>query len=508
MSDNTYYYRVQAENVGGSSAYSNTASASPLQDGFPSPIASWPFNFSNQDVSGYGRDIVIYSPQYSDTDLKEGSSSLQLDGIDTWCELVSGGSGFLHDKFTQRTVSLWIKNYESNGIQEIFEEGGTTHGIALRLNNGVLEGAVRNGRNQKNISFSYPPDSLWHNVSIIFDNGLLTLLLDGVVKDSLQTGFSNIPNHGDGAGLGNRYNGDAFGISGDAFFQGWIDDVRIFEDALSQEELATIMDEGKVPDVLEYTALSDLYNQCNGSQWKYKDSWLTGRYSEDIDKWYGVRIQHKDVVELKLNFNNIKGDLPASIEHLLQLSSLNLNNDSIISIPSSIGKLKNLKQFYVFNNQLSSLPIQIGDLANLEELHLGSNQIFNIPTTISNLSSLEFFDLSNNRLNTLPELSISMKELYFNNSSFTELPATIFSLVNLEKMTFAGNMISDIPSGIGNLSKLISLDASYNAIMTLPSSIKNLQLLSSLNLSHNLLADLPGELYDLSNLQILNISSN
>jgi len=112
-------------------------------------------------------------------------------------------------------------------------------------------------------------------------------------------------------------------------------------------------------------------------------------------------------------------------------TDLSLANNQLTVIPSEIGQLTNLFWLKLQENQLSGeIPVEIGDMTRLTHLYLSSNQLTgSIPSEIENLTDLTLLWLSYNQLTTLPEsignLS-SLTELYLHNNQLTgEIPEEI-----------------------------------------------------------------------------------
>ncbi|MFC6734399.1 NEW3 domain-containing protein [Haladaptatus sp. GCM10025893] len=86
-------------------------------------IAQWNFEDSTEDSSSYNHAFSLENgAAYDDTVAVEGEYSLQLDGSDDYIMISS--DGFLHDAFTERTVSLWVKPVATTGTQVVYNEGG------------------------------------------------------------------------------------------------------------------------------------------------------------------------------------------------------------------------------------------------------------------------------------------------------------------------------------------------------------------------------------------------
>jgi Leucine-rich repeat (LRR) protein len=101
-----------------------------------------------------------------------------------------------------------------------------------------------------------------------------------------------------------------------------------------------------------------------------------------------------------------------SIGNLVNLTSLDVNNNQLAQLPSSIGNLVNLSSLNVGSSQLTSLPVEVGNLVNLTSFNTSGNQLASLPSSIGNLVNLNYFVLNSNQLTSLPALPSSIITLY------------------------------------------------------------------------------------------------
>lgn len=192
------------------------------------PDAQWTFEDDLTDVSGNGNDNnggAVSNISYS-SDAVEGQKSLQFDGNDYVRYSVNGQ--FMEVAFSTLTFSTWIKPSNLSGVKYIFDEGGGTNGIALRLNGATLEAAVRNGGSQTNAgALTFPSDGEWHHVAMVFDNGSFRIYIDGVGGIASTASFSTVNGHSGNGGIGYLDGGGGFGSGSGSYYSGLMDDARL-----------------------------------------------------------------------------------------------------------------------------------------------------------------------------------------------------------------------------------------------------------------------------------------
>lgn len=155
------------------------------------------------------------------------------------------------------------------------------------------------------------------------------------------------------------------------------------------------------------------------------------------------KIQNK---KLELANNNLQGKIPADLEALSNLTTLDLSNNRLTGpIPSWLLQLKkNLKKLDLSRNQFKGpIPAWIGDLENLEELILDNNLLDGpIPAALGNLSKLKVLRLGSNGLTgEIPPALAKLIQLTNNNSDFkwNGLYTTNTGLGNFLKQKQSGN---------------------------------------------------------------------
>ena len=225
---------------------------------------------------------------------------------------------------------------------------------------------------------------------------------------------------------------EAYGISVDDFYE-------MFEEhqAADYPELTIPVEVGGdvffSPEIselpqLDRPTLVAFYNATGGENWTNNSFWLS---DEHIGDWHGVTVNSFGrVVELRLTYNGLRGQLPSEMGTLTELRKLGLWANALNGpIPPDMASLSKLEELGLGGNQLSGeIPAWLGSFSSLRELQLVSNQFTGpIPTWAGDLP-LRALLLGHNRLSG-------------------EIPAELGKLSRLRALYLDGNNLTGcIPS--------------------------------------------------------------
>ena len=252
-------------------------------------IAHWSFDETS------GTTAVDKAPSDADAndgELKNGAAfvsgglngnAVQFDGNQAIVDLVDSSelNDYSGDK-SQRTINFEFKLDSDNdlsGRQILYEEGGGTNGYNLYIDNGTLFVGAWSEANNWNgtwlsTDISGMDSSEWHQVALVMnsDSNTLSAYLDGELVD---TGNASAPmaTHGDESSFGSISLHDNEGNitrgstkfhdigkvddPADVYgFDGFIDEARIYDRALSTQEINALnyeFETGTLQDVFNYT---------------------------------------------------------------------------------------------------------------------------------------------------------------------------------------------------------------------------------------------------------------
>ncbi|MHC4560176.1 MAG: LamG domain-containing protein [Planctomycetota bacterium] len=203
-----------------------------FDEGFGTKALDWSGQNNHADLIGQPQRILGYD-----------GGALKLDGSDDYVALPIGS---VIDSLTSSTFTIWVDFSNAGGAwQRIFDFGtGTTINMFLTPRTGT-DGPMRfaitigggGAEDQATAPTTLPKG--WHHVAVLInaDTNAINLYLDGIVVASNNSAMLN-PN--DLGATGNNWIGRSQ-YTADAYFNGSVDDFRIYNYALSQDEIKETM---------------------------------------------------------------------------------------------------------------------------------------------------------------------------------------------------------------------------------------------------------------------------
>lgn len=152
-------------------------------------------------------------------------------------------------------------------------------------------------------------------------------------------------------------------------------------------------------------ALIALFDSTAGPQWINKLNW---RSPYPLATWFGITVENRQVTQINLRDNGLKGAIPNDLGNMKGLKILNLSHNWLYgNLPSVLGNCLVLEQVDLSSNSLQgTIPLELSTLALLKVLHLGNNQLSgDIPKAFKNLNEMRNLYLFNNKFTSLPDLS-------------------------------------------------------------------------------------------------------
>ncbi|CAL4987394.1 unnamed protein product [Urochloa decumbens] len=201
--------------------------------------------------------------------------------------------------------------------------------------------------------------------------------------------------------------------------------------------------------------------------------------------------------EVDFGGNQLVGEIPAEVSHLIRLQVLNLSSNQLQGeIPAEIGlSLKNLVYLNLGENSLSGeIPLSLADLPLMEHLTMYYNRLSGeIPPALGNLTKLRVLHLDYNMLSGA-------------------IPSSLGLLPSLSRLTLGGNNLSGpIPDSFWNISTLNYYSVQQNMLngSIPPDAFSKLPYLQSIYMDHNFFhGPIPWSIANASGLLVIQLGRN
>ena len=199
-------------------------------------IGHWKFDGDGKDSSGYGRDAKLHGAEF-DKESRVGSGALKT-GPDKFAEVADHADFDLDNPFT---IALWIKRVPGPQSEwpPIINKGETSWRLQLsaRGDHPTFHLGAPPGHRSVDAQPQHAPTGTWQHMAVTYDGTKLIFYAGGVEVARKEYGAEqNPPKLKDGVRLG--------GITPytHRYFNGSIDDARIYKRALEPEKIKALAD--------------------------------------------------------------------------------------------------------------------------------------------------------------------------------------------------------------------------------------------------------------------------
>lgn len=232
---NTYNYYVRcSDSTGHQNADDFTITFTVAQPALSGPVAAFGFEDGGSDAdddSGHGHDGDIEGANW--TSQGKYGDALSFDGTNDWVTI--DGSPLLN-LTTGMTLEAWVFPTTTTGVRDILIKegaGGDIYNLYARNWQGLPEVNAAIGGANQTANGSAIPANVWTHVAGTYDGSVLRLFINGTQVDTTPIAGTIATSGGPLRIGGNSLWGE--------FFQGRIDEVRIYNRALTPAEIQADM---------------------------------------------------------------------------------------------------------------------------------------------------------------------------------------------------------------------------------------------------------------------------
>ncbi|MBM1105637.1 DUF4038 domain-containing protein [Aurantibacter crassamenti] len=201
----------------------------------PDSVGYWPFDEQNgttaNDISGEGNDGLLINGFNFNNNSANGqiAGALTFDGLDDQINLPDIDND-LNEGFS---LSAWINPTNTNGYHAIAGTD-TSSGFMTFVHNGKLTFVLRTDTGREIKDFGSIVSNQWQHIAVTYDGSTMSWYIDGIL----------VGTHAHDGQVSDRSNG-YIGWSGysNEFFEGIIDEVKLYNDELSQTQVSVLYNE-------------------------------------------------------------------------------------------------------------------------------------------------------------------------------------------------------------------------------------------------------------------------
>ena len=244
----TYHFRVKAVNSMGTT-YGNDKSFTTLYSPPPTSglVGYWPFSGNANDASGNGHNGTVNGAILTTDRYSTNNSAYSFNGVDNFINLGNLGA------YSSHTFTGWFKIEQWDGwgvlVSKLYNDMYIFQNSEVRINADSNNGNIMSIQFGSGITWvgpvivDNPIDSdNWHHFVLMYDNNAkeIKVYIDNVlIATEIVTGYSDVATTPTYIGARPYWNGPTT-----FFFNGNIDDVRIYNRSLNTEEVNALYHEG------------------------------------------------------------------------------------------------------------------------------------------------------------------------------------------------------------------------------------------------------------------------
>ncbi|MDA8859812.1 BspA family leucine-rich repeat surface protein, partial [bacterium] len=365
--------------------YLETSSGSDVNDASSTPfnyglVAWYPFDGNASDMSGNGNHGTVYGATLGTDRHGVAGEAYTFDGVDDWIEVSSSTK---LKNLSEYSISLWAwaDDFSKHYNPLVSKSSGAVSSFEIYGGNGFT---VAHNRSStfKYQYFSSLPSSRWNHLVVTFRAGVLSKYDDGEL-DLSYSGWPSPEAHEFSIYLGKQ---DVSSLT--HFLDGSVDDIRIYDRALSTEEIGMLYHMEMPKLVLNDSNFQDAVNLWfsdeRNATWTYGhiSDWNVSavtnmnaafsdrtEFNEDISAWDVSSVKYmQHMFSGASSFNQPIGDWnTSSVENMLYM----FNGASSFNQPLATWDVSSVTQFnLMFKDAVSfNQPIGNWDTSKVTLMH-------------------------------------------------------------------------------------------------------------------------------------------
>lgn len=192
-------------------------------------VAHWPFSGSGTDVSGKENDATLHGPTLTQDRFGNDNSAYYFDGIDDYME-VSSSSNLEFEG--DGTLSLWVK--QSGDVGSLLWKRSYSGSIGWTAYFGLSNTVISYVNNDATHTEGTTTSDAWQHIVVVSEAGTMKLYINAVLVDT-KNNSAGFQKNTTPLLIGNDENNN--------YFNGSLDDIRIYNCALPDSEILSLYHE-------------------------------------------------------------------------------------------------------------------------------------------------------------------------------------------------------------------------------------------------------------------------
>jgi len=189
---------------------------------------------SATDSSGYGNDADCTNcPSFIPGGSHDGSGVYYFDGVDDFLD--AGTTTFGLDQSNEFTISMWINVTSMSSTGSLMERGQYAYPFRLNMDtSGQIDTNTRDSSTNTVTGNTNLVTDHWYYIAYSYNDSSIVIYVDGVVDGFTSPSAGDLSIDGESTYIGRRFNADVY-------FYGLMDDVRVYNRSLSEQEIQDVM---------------------------------------------------------------------------------------------------------------------------------------------------------------------------------------------------------------------------------------------------------------------------
>ena len=199
-------------------------------------VGYWPFNGNTNDESGNGNNGTVNGATLATDRYGKANSAYSFDGVQNYITTETAGFPYANQ---ERTLVFWAKSLDPNyATAHMVNYGQVTDGNSFggMIHSGRTWWFYGHNDNYYDLNSGIAVDDKWHLFTFTYSNTIVSIYLDGKLITNKSISLNTLNSL--------MYFGARQDLYSDRLFKGQLDDIALYNRALTQQEIHALYSEG------------------------------------------------------------------------------------------------------------------------------------------------------------------------------------------------------------------------------------------------------------------------